>query len=275
MAMLERERFIDLVHRELDGELTGDERELLCRMLAQDTDRREFRERLQLLHKALEKIPDVKPPLTLRDKVLATVASPRLREAARGGRDITDLKRITPRHSLRHMAYPLAAGLLGLAILGVWLLGTGSAGTGLEPSTASGTMGLSLDSGRLLDEAGTSLEGLTAHAGLYRSGENFILLLDMDAPETVEVAVTCAPSGCDVQEFSWLEGSAEGTQLAAGRLTATVTGKAGLTASFPDSGRRWIVEFTASGVSLGRLSLAAEPGTGEHGNPAQGLPDGR
>ena len=272
--MLEREPFIDLVHRELDSELTGDERELLHRLLAQDPERREFRERLQRLHVALKTIPDVKPPMALRDKVLATVASPRPREVARGGRDVTDIKRIVPHRGFMRLAYPLAAGFLGLAVLAAWWMGTGSTGTGLEPSTASGTMGLSLDGSRLLDEAGTTLEGLTAHAGLYRSGENFILQLDMDVPETVEVAVTCAPADCDVQEFSWLGGGAEGVRLDAGRLTATMSGQTGLTASFSDSGRHWTVEFRTSGVSLGRLFLTAEPGTGETDKPAQGLPDG-
>ncbi len=271
--MLEREPFIDLVHRELDGDLTGEERKLLRQLLAQDPDRHEFRERLQQLHKALEKVPDVKPPTAQRGRVLAAIASPRPREAARGGRDVTTRERIVPHRGLVRLAYPMAAGLLGLAILAAWWMGTGSTGPGLEPASASGTMGL--DGGRLLDEAGTSLDSLTAHASLYRTAKNYTLLLEIDTPKTVEVAVTCTPSDCAVREFSWLEGGTGGAQFAAGRLTATVTGRSGLSASFSDSGRRWTVEFSSSGVSLGRLFLVAEPGTEEHDDPAQGLPVGR
>lgn len=273
--MLEWESFIDLIHRELDRELTGNEKELLHRLLAQDPDRREFRERLQRLHKALENVPDVKPPMSLRGKVMAVVVSPRPREAARGGRDITDIKRMVAHRGLPRLAYPLAAGFLGLAVLAVWWLGTSSTGPAHEPATASGTMGLSLDGGRLLDEASSSLIGLTARAGLYRTAGEFTLLLEMDAPETVEVAITCAPSDCAVREFSWLEGGTDGARFAAGRITATVTGRAILNTSFSASSRLWTIDFKSNGVSRGSLFLTAESGTAERGKPARGLPNAR
>jgi hypothetical protein len=253
--MVEREPFIDLVHRELDNELTADETEFLHRLLAQDPARQEFRERLHHLHNALDQVPDIEPPAMLRSRVLEAVPFARPQTSGRSGRATMRRKSV--------VVYPLAAGFLGLAILVGWWLGLGSTGSSLEPAATSATMGLSLDGGHLLNEAGTSLDALKAHASLYRTHGHYTLLLELDARETVDVSVSCVPVDCTVRGFSWLEGGSAEARFVAGRITTPVTGRAGLATQFSDSGRHWTVEFTASGVSLGRLFLTAEPGPTE------------
>jgi|GEM_PF-6043330 len=67
---MNREEVIELMHRELDGDLTVEERKFLFQQLENDSESRAIFERLQKLSFSLESLPKVTPPISIVDQLL-------------------------------------------------------------------------------------------------------------------------------------------------------------------------------------------------------------
>lgn len=254
--MVERDPFVDLVHRELDGEISPEEQRLLQRLLADDAGKREFRERLRLLHETLRRVPDLEPPDALRPRVLEASAFSRPRPTARGGRDVSERGVSSLRGRMLRLAPPLAAGLLGGAILAGWWLGAAGSTT-FDPAAISGAMGAGAAHGASLDTATMQLDGLRASASLHAGTAGRDLILQVDSRVPTEIILDCALEDCAVRGFAWLDGAGDEARLDAGRLRVPISGATTLAVRLAGSRGLVRLEFVVEGESRGRLVLTA------------------
>ena len=70
------ERYLELIHAELDGELTAEQRAELSRLLLANPEARAFRDQLNRLFGELAKLEDVAPPSDLSASVLGALRIP-------------------------------------------------------------------------------------------------------------------------------------------------------------------------------------------------------
>ena len=70
------ERHIELIHAELDGELTAEQRAELSRLLLANPEARAFRDQLSRLFGELAKLEDAAPPAELSASVLGALRIP-------------------------------------------------------------------------------------------------------------------------------------------------------------------------------------------------------
>jgi anti-sigma factor RsiW len=162
----------DLIQRDIDGRITGEERTRLASLLASDPTAREEHQRLAGLRDLLASLPKEEPPAHLSVKVLRDI---RARRGARGAWSFWPGGRVALGYG-----YAAAAGA-ALAILAVHVA-TGGRAFGPEPSpgSAAATIGSATAGGSWLS---------------YR-GVDGNIALDVAAPGkgTLDVTVAYDPS---------------------------------------------------------------------------------
>src|SRR5215469_17448352 len=67
------ERYTELIHAEIDGELDAQQRAELSRYLLADPDVRALRDELRRVCAALDATPEAEPPPDLQDRILAAL----------------------------------------------------------------------------------------------------------------------------------------------------------------------------------------------------------
>ncbi len=129
-------KYIELIHRRLDGEITPAENTELTSHLAASTEAHALYEHLSQTFKVVASVPPVDPPSDLKAEVLASIGRAPHHAAApqRSLREVM-LSVFTPR-----LSYGLAAGvLLGIAIGTIGSRGLGSHNS-IDPSSLAGTI---------------------------------------------------------------------------------------------------------------------------------------
>lgn len=167
-----------LIHAELDGELSSEQRADLARLLLADPQARAFRDELGDLRSRLESLAQVEPPAGLRESVLTRLPSAphpvgaTYRTAAFG-------------------RWRLAALLAGLLTAGTIVYETvqGPAPTSRE---TAGTM--AADTAMTLDSVAVGGGLVTGHAMLYRDKNGLAVGLEVSAPQAVDVLITTGAS---------------------------------------------------------------------------------
>jgi hypothetical protein len=130
-------KYVELIHRRLDGEITPTEDAELTQFLASSTEARALCEHLAQTMKVMSSVRPVDPPAGLKDEILASIGRAPARAAATPKRSVRELMMsvFTPR-----LSYGLAAGiLLGIAIGVIGLRGLGGHGA-VDPSSLVGTI---------------------------------------------------------------------------------------------------------------------------------------
>lgn len=166
-------RLTELIHAEIDGELDAQQRAELARRLLADPKARGERDELHRVSAALDAIPQIEPPASLRDNVLA--ALPQGQQRARTPRVVSDPW--VSAHRWRYAAM-LAGVIAAGAIVFETVRGPGPAGT-----DAAGTMATGV-----LDKA--QLEGpVSGTVALYRDGTGLGLRFDLAASGPIQVII--------------------------------------------------------------------------------------
>jgi len=175
------DRHIELIHAELDGELTSEQRAELSRVLLANPEARSLRDELNRLFGALAQLEDAAPPRELHASVLNAIG-------ARPG----------PAQSVRRSwytgpAFRYAAVFVGGLLASALLLGPGARQTGgPDVSELVGTIGGQHAAGRgaPIDRVELDLAQVSGAVNSYRLEGQLVVELDLKASEPIEVVAT-------------------------------------------------------------------------------------
>jgi hypothetical protein len=174
----------ELIHAELDGELTAAERAELARLLLQDPEARHLQDDLRRTHGLLREIPQAEPPAGLRSAILAALGLTTRAEAPASGR------------SGRWSGYRLAAAIIGslvVAGIGYSLLDVSQPGADLQGSVGAAIPSTAVAGGTSVDQALFQSDGIEASATLHRSGQGLRLDLELLGTVPYEVVASFDP----------------------------------------------------------------------------------
>lgn len=186
------ERYLELIHAEVDGELPDAERAELSRYLLANPEARAFREQLRSVCAALDGIEQVEPPQGLKDSIIQAIAA----QGPHG--------RIVPRPvgrpslALRYAA-AFAGGLLVSAI--AFQIGFESR-DGLVLHELVGTMARPGVTGAVerIDSIRLDHARLRGEVSLYATGTALVLTFDVAPRQDTDVVVDF---GQREERFSW------------------------------------------------------------------------
>lgn len=176
------EKYLELIHAEVDGELPDDQRAELSRYLLANPEARAFREHLRSVCSALDCIEQVEPPRDLKDSIIRAIAAQR---PAHGHSASHPVGR-SP-FALRYAA-AIAGGLLVSAI--AFQVGFESR-DGLVVQELVGTMARSGTTGAAerIDTLRLDHGQLRGEVSLYATGSTLVLTFDVAPRQDTEVVV--------------------------------------------------------------------------------------
>ena len=161
-----------LIHAELDGDLSGEKRAALARLLLADSRARALRDELRGLASRLDAVGQVEPPPQLKNSILNRLPS---------------VPVATNYRKSSFGRWRLAAMVAGLLMAGTIVYETVQGPTPGSRETA-GTMGA--DTPTTLDSVALGTGPVTGRATLYRDKSGLAVGLEVSAPEPVDVLVS-------------------------------------------------------------------------------------
>lgn len=175
----------ELIHAELDGELTAADRAELAQLLLQDPEARRLQFDLRRTHGLLREIPQAEPPPGLRSAILAALGLSTRPETLAG---------VQPQG--RWSGYRLAAAIIGgLVVAGVGynLLVFSRPGADLQGSMGAAIPSTAVAGSTSVDQALFQSDGIEASATLHRSGQGLRLDLELRGTVPYEVIASFDP----------------------------------------------------------------------------------
>lgn len=177
------ERYLELIHAEVDEEATDKQLALLREYLASHSEAQEVRAKLVKLTNVLSQVEDVETPGDLRTNIMAALTP---------GHSAIEIGASRSRFRLRmpliRYGYALAAGLLiGAALAGVAFKNLSP----LEKSDIYGTLAVRENAPRYAAVSQMRLDypELGGSVELSRSSSNYMIVFNLHAPQAVEVEV--------------------------------------------------------------------------------------
>jgi hypothetical protein len=174
------DRQAELIHAELDGELTGEDRAELARLLLANPEARALRDQLGRLFGALESLPSAAPPPDLAPAVLRSIGATRSKRAS-----IATVQSWWGTGGLRYAAVFVGGLIVSAALLRL----DSPATTGPDLSLLVGTIGGHDQASReaQLDQATLDLPEAEGTMSTYQVGSQLVLELDLRAHRPVEI----------------------------------------------------------------------------------------
>jgi hypothetical protein len=187
------DRHVELIHAELDGELTPEERAELSRVLLANPEARALRDQLSRLFGELAKVESAPPPAGLTTSVLSAVGLP----------DPSPQDQVFPGAWWRTpAALRYAAVFVGGLAVGAAAFQLGKQGAdGLDVSQLVGTIGGQDAAVRQtpVDRIQLELDQVSGAINSWQVGSQLVLELDLQAREPVEIV---ASHGAQTVRFS-------------------------------------------------------------------------
>ena len=174
------DRHAELIHADLDGELTGEGRAELARLLLANSEARALRDQLGRLFGALESLPSAEPPADLAPGVLRSIAASPSRH-----RSISPVRSWWNAGGLRYAAV-FVGGLIASAAL---LRLVSPATTAPDVALLVGTIGAHDPASRQarVDQASLDLAEVEGTMSTYEIGSQLVVELDLLAHRPVEL----------------------------------------------------------------------------------------
>ena len=180
--------FFELANRVIDGVESDQDREALNAVIDRSVARRLEFEQLSAVVSVLDAVRPVEPPEGLRNRILA--AMPREAPAGARARQISvwqQIKEFTAGRPAYALAYAVTMGLVvGLIGLAAVIGGTGIG----DGSPTMGTMARASEAFAVADESELNGAGIQAKASLLIRDAEFVLVVEVESDEPVEVVVT-------------------------------------------------------------------------------------
>ena len=209
-----REKYLELMHAELDETASDKELATLREYLATNPEAQRLRAELAELANLLHEVEQVETPADLHASILAALPPQRRNLET----DVRRSSRWRLRFPLIHYGYALAAGL----ILGVVL--TGATLWNLSPSektNISGTMAARQNASQSVrtEETRIAVPELQGSVGLSRSGSTEKVEFDLKSEVPVEVEIQFDGSQVGLQGFSQLPNTIRRLQAEEGKIS--------------------------------------------------------
>lgn len=177
-------RLTDLIHAELDDELSAAERAELARLVLQDPDARRLQDELRRTHSLLGRVTQADPPAGLRTAILKALGlSEKAGVSGSGDKG----------WSLYRMAAAVIGGLVVVGI-GYNLLDAGQPGADLQGSLGAALPSVATQAAVARNHANFTGEGVEASASLHRGGQGLQLELELGGTVPYEVVAQFDPA---------------------------------------------------------------------------------
>jgi anti-sigma factor RsiW len=232
------DRHVELIHAELDGELTSEQRAELSRVLLANPEARALRDQLSRLFAELGKLEEVDPPAELAESVLNAID----RATPRSARPARQAWYTGP--ALRYAAVFVGGLLLSAALFGPGM----NQVAGPDVSELVGTIGGHGYAGRgsPIDRVDVDLEQVKGVVNSYRVDGQLAVELDLAASEPIDVVARHAGQAMHMSLESRPDGTPE-------RVVWLPTGQV-------QSDPQVELELYSGGQLVHRGSLQASPG---------------
>lgn len=214
-----REKYLELMHAEVDGEATDKELATLREYLASNPEAQSVHAELVKLTDILNQAEEVETPDDLHGSILAALPPPRsvLEIGARNSRSRL-------RIPLIRYGYALAVGLLlGAALTGVAFRSLSP----LEKSDIYGTLAVRENAPRYVAVEQMNLDSpdLGGSVELRRSGSNAMIIFDLHGQQVVEVEVGFDGSRAGLMSFDQQPGAIRSFEAKKGTISFQSEGK--------------------------------------------------
>ncbi len=164
-----------LIHAEIDGELAGERRADLARLLLAEPQTRALREQLQRVDERLDRVAGVEPPPDLKDAILRRLPPATKQAATRRGWSAG-----------RWRQAALIAGLVTASAVIYQTVREPGAGS----SETAGTM--AAGTAAALDSVALDSGPVTGRVSLYREGTSLAVALEVTSAQPIDVLITSA-----------------------------------------------------------------------------------
>lgn len=214
------DKYVELIHAEVDGEATGKELAALREYRASHPEAQEVNAELAKLTKVLSQVEQVETPSDLHASILAALPArrPVVETVARNSSPWR------PRISFIRYGYALAAGiLLGAALTGVAFRSL----TPLEKSDMYGTLAARQNAASYvaLGQTGLDYPDLGGSIQLSRSGSNTMMVFDLHSQKAVEVQVAFDGGQAGLKSFDQQPGAIPFFEVKKGAISFQSEGK--------------------------------------------------
>ena len=163
---------IALIHAELDGDLSSQQRADLARLLLADPQARALRDEMRAVCSGLDAVEQVEPPPQLKDSILDRLAS---------------VPVTTPHRKGSFGRWRLAAMVAGLLTAGTIVYETVQ---GPAPGSRETAGTMAADARATVDSVAVDGGPVTGRATLYRDKSGLAVGLEVSAPEPVDVLIS-------------------------------------------------------------------------------------
>ena len=208
-----RERYLELMHSEMDGEATDKELATLGEYLASHPEAQSVHAELVKLTDILNQVEEVETPDDLHGSILAALP-PRPSVLEIGARNSRSRLRIP----LIRYGYALAAGLLlGAALAGVAFRSLSPA----EKADIYGTLAVRENAPRYVAVGQMNLDfpDLRGSVDLRRSGSDTMIIFDLHGQQAVEVEVGFDDSQAGLMSFNQQPGAIRSFEAKKGTIS--------------------------------------------------------
>lgn len=229
------EKFIELIHREIDGATTPQESAHLREYLATNAEAEKLYADLTKLTRILDEVKQVDPPSHLKQKIMDSIqfhiVSPKSRESL-----FTNLFRFTTARARGGYAFALAAGMLIGLVATSWFSANNNQTSSLDPAQLTGTI-VTGDFDRgfdIIDSREIESQGVTGNIEI-RSGQAMLLVeLVVNSTAPAEILIRFDPNNLSFYGFRRHQLQPQGISTGAGFVQMTHTGNNVYTLVFED-----------------------------------------
>jgi anti-sigma factor RsiW len=258
---MSHERLIELVSAATDDELSSDERAELDRLIQQSPEARRFRDEINRIDSILRKAPELMPPETLHERIMAAISLPSPRSWQRKlASKVGWPGSLTPSIVLRY-GMATAAGIVLATVLYDSHPGISQPA---DITELLGTMAPGRDrhEADIVDTFAFRAEGIDAQLSLERRDGALLLDIRVDAAESVDISVDLAAAGARLNALAQTGNPLESIEITGHVLHVRGRGRPQLTALLHriedaafSAGNTIELEFSSDGKLLQRGSL--------------------
>ena len=258
---MSNERVLELISAAADGALSDEDREELGRLLEESPEARRLHSDLERLDSFLRKVPELTPPGSLHDRIMASTSLPRVEKKQRMAMPkFAWFGSLTPSGLLRY-GVATAAGVLLAA--GLYESQPRIAGTP-DFTDLVGTMSPSRPraAAEIVDTYSIHEAGLEGQVSLERRDGLLLLEIAVDADTPVDISVDFASAGTRLDALMQHENPFESIEITGRTLRVRAHGRRQVTALLQpneeagsDRTEKINIEFSSKGKLLQRGSL--------------------
>ena len=218
------ERKLELISASLDGELNSDERKELDELLQDSAEARELNAEFEQLDSLLRDVPEVEPPASLHDQIMAQARPQTVKEKSSFKDILLDL---LPGAGLKYVLATGAGAIMALIVIGGQPMAPGS----IDYSDLVGTMSPdpAASGADILDSYAFSGEGVESLIQLRLSGGMAFVDVSTDSDDALNISADFSAAGLWPEAVAQIDGRTESIAIAGQAVQVQTSGQQQLT----------------------------------------------